>query len=300
MPEAPGWIHFVADRGDARLRLDRVLVRRITTIARLSRTRVQAWIEAGAVQVDGTPATRPSIRVREGAAVALRLPGSAEARRRPAPEDAPLDVLYEDAYLLAVNKPPNAVVHPAYRNPSGTILNAVLGRVRGRAGATPGILTRLDRHTSGVVLIALAPGVHARLQRSAVRKEYLAIVAGRPKPPRGTIDLPLGRDLSDRRRVAVVPGGRPSETRYETIASREGRSLVRCALVTGRTHQIRVHLAARGWPIAGDAVYGVRDDRITRAALHAARITLAHPETGEPLDIRAPLPADMQVFGFEP
>ena len=299
MPDAPRRIHFVADRGDARLRLDQVLVRRVTAVTRMSRSRAQAWIETGAVQVDGRPATRPSTRVREGATVALDMPASAELRQQPAPEDTPLDVLYEDAHLLVVNKPPGAVVHPSYKNAAGTILNAVLGRVRDRPGVRPGILTRLDRETSGVMLVALTAGVHARLQRSAVRKEYLAVVAGTPKPPRGTIELALGRDAHDRRRVAVADDGLPSVTRYDAIASRDGRSLVRCELVTGRTHQIRVHLAARGWPIVGDAVYGVRDERITRVALHAARIALDHPVTGAALDVRAPLPADMKVFGFD-
>jgi 23S rRNA pseudouridine1911/1915/1917 synthase len=268
-------------------------MRRVTDVTRMSRSRAQAWIETGAVVVDGARASRPAARVREGATVEIALPDSVEQRVRPAPEDRALAILYEDDQLLAINKPAGIVVHPSYKNASGTMLNAVLGRLRGRSDARPGIVTRLDKETSGVLLVALAPGVHARLQRRAPVKEYLAIVAAMPPAHRGTIDLPLGRDTRDRRRMIVDEQGLPSTTRYEVLAADEGLSLIKCELVTGRTHQIRVHLAAVGWPIAGDAVYGVADTRISRVALHAWRVRLDHPATGQPLEITAPLPDDM-------
>jgi 23S rRNA pseudouridine1911/1915/1917 synthase len=293
MPEPPPRIHFVADRGDARLRLDQVLVRRIADVARMSRARAQAWIAAGAVLVDGTPAIRPATRVRSGAGIDVVLPASVERRMRPLPEDGDLTVLYESEHLVAIDKPAGVVVHPSYKHGSGTLLQAVLGRVRDRGDLRPGIVTRLDKNTSGVLVVALAPGVHAALQRQRIRKEYLAIVAGSPAPRRGTIELTLGRDARDRRRMAVVKDGMASATRYEVIASGGGVSALRCELITGRTHQIRVHLAARGWPILGDSTYGAADDRIARPALHAWRVRLQDPATGAPLDVSAPVPEDM-------
>src|SRR5262245_20863228 len=192
-----------------------------------------------------------------------------ESRRRPQPEEGPLAIIYEDEWMLVVNKPPGVVVHPTYKNWSGTLLNSVLWRVRDRAGTQPGILTRLDKDTSGLVVMALTPEVHSAMQRDQtagrVRKEYLAVVQGSPEPARGAIVRPLGRDVADRRRVVVTAAGAPSETRYEVVTSlHNGRSLVRCELVTGRTHQIRVHLASAGWPIIGDALYGVADSAIAR------------------------------------
>jgi 23S rRNA pseudouridine1911/1915/1917 synthase len=293
MPEPPRRIHFVADRGDARLRLDQVLVRRVVDVARMSRSRAQDWIETGLVLVDGSPAARPAVRVREGAAIEIALPDSAEPRMRPAAEHRALDVLYEDDHLIAINKPPGLVVHPSYKNASGTVLNAVLGRFAERPGLRPGIVTRLDKDTSGVLLVALTPGIHAHLQRERLEKHYLAIVSGTPQPRSGTIDLALDRDPHDRRRMTTVDEGLPSMTRYEVISVSGHVSLVRCELVTGRTHQIRVHLAASGWPIIGDTCYGVADDRITRPALHSWRVRLRHPVTGEELEVTAPMPQDM-------
>jgi 23S rRNA pseudouridine1911/1915/1917 synthase len=207
--------------------------------------------------------------------------------------------VYEDEWVIILDKPPGIVVHPTYKNWSGTLLNSVMWRVRDRAGAQPGILTRLDKDTSGLVVMALTPGVHATMQRDLVagrvRKEYVAIVQGSPEPLSGSIELPLGRDTADRRRVVVTPSGAASETRYESIATlRNGRCLVRCELVTGRTHQIRVHLASRGWPIVGDALYGHADEAITRQALHSWRVSLPHPVTRQPLGAGAPIPLDMR------
>ena len=296
MPVERRRIQFIADRGDARLRLDQVLVRRVTDVTRMSRSRAQQWIESGAVAIDGARAPRPSIRIREGAAVEIALPDTAEPRAQPRPAPGPLHILCEDEHLIAINKPAGIVVHPSYKNTAGTLLNTVLWHLRDRPGVRPGLVSRLDKQTSGVLLVALSPAVHATLQRSDIRKEYLAIVRGTPRPPRGTIDLPLARQADDRRRVAITEGGAPSVTRYEVLVARDDISLVRCELVTGRTHQIRVHLAAKGWPILGDVVYGEHDRRIDRQALHAWRATFAHPVTGTPLEVVAPLPPDMDAI----
>ena len=280
----------------------------MTDVSGMSRARAQRWIANGLVSVDQTRAARASIHVREGAAVEVTLPPSSRLREDPQPEAVPLDVLYEDDEVMAINKPAGMVVHPSFRSSSGTLLNGVLWRLRDRKDVRPGLVSRLDRDTSGIVLIALSPGVHARIQRDAgagrVVKEYLAIVRGRPRPAEGVITLPLRHDPADRRRIVTDPAGLPSETRYREV-SRAGEaggagkasgtySLVHCELVTGRTHQIRVHLAARGWPIAGDVKYGSADPLIDRQALHAWRVTLPHPRTRESLLVEAPLPADMQ------
>ena len=302
MPDPTDRIRFIADRGDVRLRLDQVLVRRVTEITRMSRSVAQRWIESGAVTVNGQVVRRPAAHIREGAAVQVALPPSAARRTTPQPEEAEVRVLYEDEFFVAIDKPPGVVVHPSYKQLSGTLLNALLWRIRDRADARPGILTRLDKNTSGVVVVALTAAVHAVMQREAasgaMRKEYLALVKGLPHPRSGAIHAPLGRDTDDRRRVIVTPGGAPSETRYEVLAHEHDLSLVRCELVTGRTHQIRVHLASRGWPIVGDRVYGSPDDRIPRQALHAWRVVLPHPISGEPLTIEAPIPEDIRAIGM--
>jgi len=297
MPDPGAGFQFTADRGDSRLRLDQVLARRVTTVTHMSRSLAQKWIESGVVTVDGHLVRRSSAPVREHAAIHVALPPDTVLRSVPEPEPAGLDILYEDDTLIAVSKPPGVVVHPSYKQLSGTLLNAILWHVRQRDDVRPGILTRLDKDTSGVVVVAFAGGAHAALQRDAaagrIRKEYLAIVQGTPQPSAGVIRDPLGRDPDDRRRVVVTPGGASSETRYEVIRSLPGDlSLVRCELVTGRTHQIRVHLSSRGWPILGDRLYGGSTDRITRQALHSWRVSLVHPVTREPLVVEAPLPAD--------
>jgi 23S rRNA pseudouridine1911/1915/1917 synthase len=220
-----------------------------------------------------------------------------DRRRRPQPEEGPLDIIYEDDCLIVINKPAGQVVHPTYRNTSGTLLNAVLWRLRDRPGAQPGILTRLDKDTSGLVVVALTAKTHSVMQKDAaagrVRKEYVALVHGTPEPFQGTIVLPLGRDALDRRRVVVRDDGARCETRYEVMESRSGLSLVRCELVTGRTHQIRVHLSASGWPVVGDLTYGEASDLICRQALHAWRVKLPHPVTREWLAFEADMPDEL-------
>ena len=218
-------------------------------------------------------------------------------RARPEPEAMPVAIVYEDDLLIAIDKPPGMVVHPTYRNWSGTLLNALLWHVRGRAGVEPSVVTRLDKGTSGLVLVALKPELHAQIQRDMaagrVKKEYLAIVRGTPTPTRGSIRLPLARSTEDRRRVIVTAAGQHSQTEYEVLSTVNGYSLVRCELVTGRTHQIRVHLAARGWPVAGDASYGEVHPALTRQALHAWRLTLPHPVTRDTLQLEAPVPREL-------
>ncbi len=291
---------FVADRGDAGRRLDHVLVRRVTDVARLSRTTAQRWIEDGAVEVGGRVVTRPSATVLEGAAIRVTLPSDAPRRARPAAEPGALDIVHEDADLLVINKPAGVVAHPTYKQTSGTALNGLLWHLRDRGSITPGILTRLDKDTSGLMIVALSPGVHAAAQRDAaagrIRKEYLAVVTTTPAPRGGTIDLPLARDPADRRRVVPAPEGARSETRYDVLAASPHGALVRCELATGRTHQIRVHLSARGWPIAGDRVYGAADPRIARQALHAWRVAMPHPVTRVAMSFEAPLPADFAAL----
>ncbi|NOT24826.1 MAG: RluA family pseudouridine synthase [Acidobacteria bacterium] len=219
-------------------------------------------------------------------------------RRRPEAEDVPLSVLYEDEFLLAIDKPAGMVVHPTYKNWSGTLLNGLLWRVRDQGPIVPSIITRLDKQTSGLVLVALSAVIHAQVQRDAaaglVKKEYLAVVEGAPSPDSGTIALPLARSPEDRRRVVVTDSGQPSETRYEVLSTTGDQSVVRCELVTGRTHQIRVHLAHNGWPIIGDEVYGTPHPSLNRQALHAWRLRLTHPVTRQPLEIEAPIPPDLR------
>jgi 23S rRNA pseudouridine1911/1915/1917 synthase len=233
-----------------------------------------------------------------------------KVRQRPQPEELEIRILYQDAAMLVLDKPAGMVVHPTYRNSSGTLLNGVLWHLRDRPGANPGILTRLDKDTSGLVVIGIDAASHAAMQKDAhagrVTKEYLAIVRGAPAPSHGTISLPLGRDTTDRRIVVVRPDGQACETRYETLAVRAAgsttavtMSALRCVPVTGRTHQIRVHLSASGWPIAGDRTYGGSDpgpDPVPRQALHAWRVRLPHPGTRQPLSFEAPLPADLHAL----
>ena len=292
---------LTADRGDAGERLDLVLRRHLTGLFGATRSRVQRWIAEGRVTVNGRPATRAAARVATGDAIALAS-DDLQMRGRPQPEAMPLSVLHEDETLLIVNKPAGLVVHPAYRHTSGTLLNGVLWHARHwPAPARPSIVGRLDRLTSGLVLIAKSRAVHAALQRTLASanslKIYLAIVHGRVSPTRGDIDLALARAEHDRRRVTVSrERGAQSLTRYVRLSHAGGLSLLQCQLLTGRLHQIRVHLRARGWPIVGDPVYGLSHTTITfdRQALHAWRIAFDHPVTRVRLEVEAPLPVDMR------
>lgn len=295
--EVPSSVSFVAGRGDSRLRLDQIVASRVTHVSRMSRTIAQRWIEEGRVSVDGVRARRSSSRVHTGAAITVTPPEAAPLRQAPQAEPLDVDVIYEDEDLVAVNKPAGLVVHPSYRNPSGTLLNGLLWRLGASAADRLGLVSRLDKDTSGVIVVARSPGTHARLQRDAahgrVKKEYLAVTTRIPRPSEGVITLPLARDPGDRRRVVADPKGAPSETRYRVLATHGAGALVGCELVTGRTHQIRVHLSASGWPIVGDPLYGAPHAAIARQALHAVRLSFSHPRTGIPLVLEAPLPPDI-------
>ena len=205
-----------------------------------------------------------------------------------------LEILFEDEWLLVVDKPAGLVVHPAYKNASGTLLDIVRER---DAAVVFSIVGRLDKLTSGVVVLAKSATAHSAMQRGwpKAEKDYLAVVRGRVDVAGGVIDLPLGTDPTDRRRRVVRPDGAPSVTTFERIdydASLD-RSLMRCRLVTGRRHQIRVHLAARGWPVVGDALYGEPHPEFERHALHAWRLTFRHPETSDIVRLRSALPASL-------
>src|SRR6266540_811225 len=287
----------------------------------LSRSRIQKLIEERRVRVAGSPARR-SRAVRAGDAVEIEVP-----EPRPVAinaENIPLDVLYEDEHLLAIDKPAGLVVHPSPGHDAGTLVNALLHHVKDLAGVggelRPGIVHRLDRDTSGVLLVAKSDLAHASLSRQmkkrAMRKEYLALVAGVPKVRKGEVALPIGRDPRDRKKMkAFRPTAEPTAAAREARTLYEierdwfalGLTLLRCRLVTGRTHQIRVHLAATGLPVVGDPVYGrprydrVRDALLRRTlagfprqALHSERIGLRHPATNEEMEIVAPLPADLR------
>ena len=320
---------LTANRGDAGRRLDLMLRRHLTDLHTATRTRIQAWIESGQVSINGTPVGRVATRVALGDLVAVALPANPEnlAHRGMVPEDVRLEVLYEDDYLLALDKPAGVVVHPAYKNTTGTVMNALLWRAREwPAPQRPSIVGRLDKLTSGIVVVAKTAAAHAALQRAmAARdtdKDYLAVVYGRVNVVNGEISFRLRRDPGDRRRVvASRTVGAQSLTRFERLARvrapHAGLSLVRCTLVTGRTHQIRVHLAARGWPVVGDPVYGeprwskVGDPVLAtalrtfpRQALHAWRLALTHPVTRARLFLEAPVPRDLEklltVTGLSP
>ncbi len=304
-----------ADRGDARERLDLVLVRHLADRPEVSRSQIQAWIEGGLVKVNGAVAAKPSVRLVLGDEIEIVLPPPPPPRPAMAAEERPLSILFEDEHLLAVDKPPGLVVHPSIGHRAGTLINALLWHAREWGeGCRPGLVNRLDRDTSGVLLVAKTPAVHAtlarHLRRRDARKEYLAAVYGSPPAgylERGRIELKILRDPLDRKRM--IPSkteGLDSVTLWERISEGNGLTLLACRLLTGRTHQIRVHLKARGWPIVGDPLYGeprfkgIADPVLAglckdfpRQALHARRIAFAHPATGAPMEIVAPVPEDM-------
>jgi 23S rRNA pseudouridine1911/1915/1917 synthase len=287
-------------------RLDQVLAE---LVPEYSRSRLQQWIREGQVTLgDGVPAVRE--RVRGGETVCIEAPSIDDDGG--APEAIPLDLIHEDDHLLVINKPPGLVVHPAAGNLSGTLLNALLHHDPGLA-APPraGIVHRLDKDTSGLLVVARTLGAHKQLvealQARRIKREYLAVVNG-VLTAGGRIDAPIGRHAMYRKRMAVVAGGRQAITHYRVIERFRAHTLVRVRLETGRTHQIRVHMAYIRCPILGDPVYGGRPrlprgagdglkdilQHFRRQALHAERLELAHPASGELMSWQAPLPGDME------
>ncbi len=288
-----GQLRFRVSDEDAGRRLDGVLAAQ----ARVgSRAAAERLIAAGAVRVDG--AQRPkSHRVASGQQVDVDLP--ARATLEPAP--IPVPIVWQDEHLLVVDKPAGLVVHPSGGRTTGTLVHAVLGL--GAAGGDderPGIVHRLDRDTSGLLLVARSQRAHTALQRLIRRREverrYLALVHGTPRSRTGRIDAPVGRDRHDRTRHSIdTDTPRDAVTWFELREPLGGRALLELRLETGRTHQIRVHLEAIGLPVCGDPVYGVRDLGLDRQFLHAHRLRLRHPFSGEELDLESPLPADLEA-----
>jgi 23S rRNA pseudouridine1911/1915/1917 synthase len=292
------------------LRLDSWLARELPG---LSRARIQSLIGAGHVRLQGK-ATRASARLRPGQAVSVDVPEPAPARLLP--EDIPLDIVHEDRQLLVLSKPAGLAVHPGAGRPGGTLVNALLRHVRDLSGVggvlRPGIVHRLDRGTSGLLVVAKDDETHRALAQQfagrTVEKEYLALVLGVPARREGTIDAPVGRDPVHRKRMSArSPRGREARSSYAVREAFDGAALLRVRIFTGRTHQIRVHLASLGHPVAGDATYGGTRPApsqktssraalasLERPALHAARLAFTHPGTGQRVVFESPLPPDLQ------
>jgi len=289
-------------------------------IGSLSRSRVKALIEGGQLRRDGQPVTDPAAPVRAGALYALEIPPPEPSK--PRGQDIPLTILFEDRDLIVLDKPAGLVVHPAPGNPDGTLVNAVIAHagddLSGIGGeARPGIVHRLDKDTSGVMVVAKSDRAHQALSKQFAERDlersYLALAWGLPEPTSGEIEGAIGRHPMDRKRMAVVTrGGKPALTRYR-VEKAWGAAccLVRLKLMTGRTHQIRVHMAQIGHPLVGDPVYLRRTPAAARQlpdaartallgfprqALHAAVLGFRHPVTGAMLRFEAPLPPDMAAL----
>ena len=274
-----------------------------------SRARLQQWIRAGAVQIAGRAALRPRDRVHGGEQVHVEVRLAADERL--IPEQLALEVIHQDEQLLVLNKPPGLVVHPGAGNRTHTLQHGLLFYDRALAQLPrAGLVHRLDKDTSGLLLVARTLPAYtalvAALAAREIRREYLALVWGRPISG-GSIDAPIGRSAKLRTRMAVRAGGRSARTHYRIERRFTAQTLLRVQLETGRTHQIRVHLAHVGFPIVGDLSYGRRRtvglpavqgalQGFQRQALHAQRLQLRHPRTGDPLSFEAPLPADFAAL----
>lgn len=294
-------------------RLDRYLSSRLPE---LSRSRVAQLIEEGHVRVNGRPA-RKSEKPAAGDVVEIEIP--APEPYEAAPEDIPLNIVYEDRDLLVIDKPAGLVVHPAPGHPSGTLVNALLHHVRDLSGIggvlRPGIVHRLDRDTSGLLIVAKHDMAHRRLahslKRREIRRRYVAAAWGHLREDRVTVDAPIGRSPTDRKRMAVVPDGRPATTHLRRLERWVAADLLGVELETGRTHQIRVHLASIGHPVVGDRTYAPHatrgfsgrarrwaeelDRRVPRQFLHATSLEFVHPRTGEALRFESPLPPELEA-----
>ena len=279
----------------------------------LSRERVKALIGDGAITLDGRIAANASAKVSGGEAYSISLPPPAPLDAQA--QDIPLDVVFEDDDLIVVDKPAGLVVHPAAGNLDGTLVNALLhhcaGRLSGINGTLrPGIVHRIDKDTSGLLVVAKSDTAHEGLAKQfadhSIERTYLAVCAGHPRPAEGTIRARLGRSDANRKKMAVLLDdarrGKHAVTHYRTLEPFNSCAFIECKLETGRTHQVRVHLASIGHPLVGDPVYGrdpaalrplLKELRFARQALHAASLGFVHPVTGDQLAFAAELPADM-------
>ena len=282
-------------------RLDAFLASSLDGLTRSQATRL---IESGEVAVNGRAVSK-SYKLAGGEDIAVTLPEPEPVEA--VPQDIPLDVVYEDADVIVVNKPSGMVVHPAPGHPDGTLVNALLyhcaGTLSGIGGALrPGIVHRIDRDTSGLIIAAKNDAAHqylsAQLADHTLARTYECIVVGNLREDSGTVDAPIARDSRDRKRMAVVPGGRRAVTHWEVIARYPGYTHVRCRLETGRTHQIRVHMAYLGHPILGDTVYGTKKavPGLTGQCLHAVGLQFIHPRTKELVSLTCPLPEEFTAM----
>jgi len=291
-------------------RLDRALA---TALPILSRERLKALISSGQVTIEGGALTRdPSSKVLPGSTYVIQVPAPAPAHNEP--QDIPLVIAYEDEHLIVVDKPAGLVVHPAAGNFDGTLVNALLhhckGRLSGIGGVErPGIVHRIDKDTSGLIVAAKTDRAHeglaAQFKRHSIDRRYRLVVAGRPNPTKGTIEGALARSSANRQKMAIVEPGRGKHaiTHYSTIQLLKEATLLECRLETGRTHQVRVHLASIGHPLLGDPVYGRTRphhrpilDRLgfRRQALHAAHLGFIHPVNSLSLSFESRIPDDMR------
>jgi 23S rRNA pseudouridine1911/1915/1917 synthase len=294
--DASGHLKQVVPKEAAGERLDRFLAS-LPEVG--SRAAAERLLEEGAALVDG--AARPkSHRLKGGEELSLDLSGIGPGVAELEPEELPLQVAWEDEHLLVVDKPAGIVVHPAPGHATGTLVHGLLGRAAGgEESERPGIVHRLDRDTSGLLVVARSEDAYGRLQEMVRRRElerrYKALVRGRPRSWRGRIEAPIGRDRRDpTRRSLDTDSPREAVTHFEVERLLERDALLDVRLETGRTHQIRVHLAAIELPVVGDPVYGVPDPRLKRQFLHAWRLAFPHPVTGEPVEAESPLPDDLQ------
>jgi len=282
-------------------RLDQFLHRHVPT---LSRSRLQELIEAGSVLLNDKPA-KPSLKLKGGETVRYEIPAPRELAV--AAEAIPLDVVYEDSDLIVINKPQGMVTHPAPGAWEGTLVNALLAHCQDLSGiggvARPGIVHRLDKDTSGLLVVAKHDAAHqalsAQIAAKTAKRQYLAVVHGVLPTEGGSVEAPIARHPTERIKMAVVPGGRPALTHWRVLERFPDASLVEVTLATGRTHQIRVHMAHLGHPVVGDPVYGPKTRfpvKLEGQALHAFRLAFEHPTTGERMEFEVPPPERFQAL----
>ena len=269
--------------------------------ADLSRSRIQALIGEGSATIDGK-AAKPSTKVRRGQVVELRIPAPTPSALEP--QRIPLSIVHEDGDLLVIDKPAGMTVHPAPGHPDGTLVNAVLAHcpdLQGIGGTVrPGIVHRLDKDTSGLMVVAKNDRAHRLLSEQLKAREftkvYIALTQGSVAPAQAVIDAPIGRSNANRQRMAIMDSGREAITRYRTLRHYRAHTLVEARLLTGRTHQIRVHFASLGYPLVGDATYGKPDGRLGRHFLHAATLGFRHPDGGDYREFNSALPDELAGF----